>query len=80
MRICNDNDPFKDKVAQLEAAKCIKPRDPKTGRFIRINPEVAKPLKQPAQARIQTGLSGLENPVRFHRKLQEFSRKSLYYK
>ena len=33
-----DNDPFKDEVAkpvaQREPAKCIKPRDPKTGRFV----------------------------------------------
>ena len=35
-----DNDPFKDEVAQQEPEKCIKPRDPITGRFVRINPEV----------------------------------------
>ena len=44
-----DNDPFKDEVsqpvAQREPAKRIKPRDPKTGRFVRINPEVPKPPK-----------------------------------
>ena len=48
-----DNDPFKDEVsqpvaqpvAQLEPAKRIKPRDPKTRRFVRINPEVPKPPK-----------------------------------
>ena len=43
-----DNNPFKDEVAQQEPAKHIKPRDPKTGRFVRINPEVPKPPKQPA--------------------------------
>ena len=52
-----DNDPFKDEVAQpvaqREPAKCIKPRDPKTGRFIRINPEVPKPPKQPALPRLR---------------------------
>ena len=52
-----DNDPFKDKVAQpvaqREPAKGIKPRDPKTGRFVRINPEVPKPPKQPALPRLR---------------------------
>ena len=49
-----DNDPFKDevaqRVAQREPAKRIKPRDPKTGRFVRINPEVPK---QPALSRLR---------------------------
>ena len=48
-----DNDPFKDEVAQREPAKCIKPRDSKTGRFVRINPEVPKPPKQPALPRLR---------------------------
>ena len=42
-----NNDPFKDEVAQREPAKRIKPRDPITCRFVRINPEVPKPPKQP---------------------------------
>ena len=48
-----DNDPFKDEVAQREPAKCIKPRDSKTGLFVRINPEVPKPPKQPALPRLR---------------------------
>ena len=48
-----DNNPFKDEVAQREPAKHIKPRDPKTGRFVRINPEVPKPPKQPALPRLR---------------------------
>ena len=48
-----DNDPFKDEVAQQEPEKCIKPRDSKTGRFVRINPEVPKPPKQPALPRLR---------------------------
>ena len=48
-----DNDPFKDEVAQREPAKCIKPRDSKTDRFVRINPEVPKPPKQPALPRLR---------------------------
>ena len=46
-----NNDPFKDEVAQpvaqREPAKRIKLRDPITGRFVRINPEVPKPLTLP---------------------------------
>ena len=46
-----DNDPFKDEVAQpiaqQEPAKCIKLRDPITGRFVKINPEVLKPPTLP---------------------------------
>ena len=57
-KVCNhedllDNDPFKDKVAHRESAKCTKPRDPKTGRFVRINPEVPKPPKQPTLPRLR---------------------------
>ena len=48
-----DNGPFKDEVAQREPAKHIKPRDPKTGRFVRINPVVPKPPKQPALPRLR---------------------------
>ena len=48
-----DNDPFKDEVEQREPAKCIKPRESKTGRFVRINPEVPKPPKQPALPRLR---------------------------
>ena len=48
-----DNNPFKDEVAQREPAKRIKPRDPKTGRFVRINPEVPKPSKQPALPKLR---------------------------
>ena len=56
-----DSDPFKEEVsqpvaqpvAQQEPAKRIKPRDPKTGRFVRINPEVPKPPKQPALPRLR---------------------------
>ena len=48
-----DNDPFKDEVAQREPAKCIKLRDSKTGRFVRINSEVPKPPKQPALPRLR---------------------------
>ena len=43
-----DNDSFKDEVAR-EPEKCIKPRDSKTGRFVRINPEAPKPPKPPTQ-------------------------------
>ena len=46
-----DNDPFKDEVAQpiaqREPAKRIKLRDPITGRFVKINPEVPKPPTLP---------------------------------
>ena len=48
-----DNDPFKDEVAQQEPVKRIKPRDLKTDRFVRINPEVPKPPKQPALPRLR---------------------------
>ena len=48
-----DNDPFKDKVAHRESAKCTNPRDPKTGRFVRINPEIPKPPKQPTLPRLR---------------------------
>ena len=48
-----DNDPFKDEVAQREPEKRIKPRDSKTGRFVKINPEVPKPPKQPALPRLR---------------------------
>ena len=48
-----DNNPFKDEVAQREPEKRIKPRDPKTGRFVRISPEVPKPPKQPALPRLR---------------------------
>ena len=48
-----DNNPFKDKVAQREPAKHIKPRDPKMGRFVRINPVIPKPPKQPALPRLR---------------------------
>ena len=41
-----DNDPFKDEVAQ-EPAKRIKLRDPITGQFVKINPEVPKPPTLP---------------------------------
>ena len=46
-----NNDPFKDEVAQpvaqREPAKHIKLRDPITGRFVKINPEVPKPPTLP---------------------------------
>ena len=52
-----DNDPFKDEVgqpvAQREPAKRIKPRDPIMDRFVRINPEVPKPPKQPSLPRLR---------------------------
>ena len=48
-----NNNPFKDEVAQREPAKHIKPRDPKTGRFVRINSVVPKPPKQPALPRLR---------------------------
>ena len=48
-----DNDPFKDEVAQREPEKRIKPRDRMTGRFVRINPEVPKPPKQPVLPRLR---------------------------
>ena len=48
-----DNDPFKNEVAQLEPEKHINPRDSKTGRFVRINPEVPKPPKQPTLPRLR---------------------------
>ena len=48
-----NDDPFKDEVALREPAKHIKPRDPKMGRFVRINPEVPKPPKQPALPRLR---------------------------
>ena len=48
-----DDGPFKDKVAQREPEKCIKPRDSKTGQFVRINPEVPKPPKQSALPRLR---------------------------
>ena len=48
-----DNNPFKDEVAQREPAKHIKLRDPITGQFIRINPEVPKPPKQPTLPRLR---------------------------
>ena len=48
-----DNNPFKDEIAQREPAKHIKPRDPKMGRFVRINPVVPKPPKQPALPRLR---------------------------
>ena len=48
-----DNDPFKDEVVQQEPVKRIKPRDLKTGRFVRINPEVPKPPKQPTLPRLR---------------------------
>ena len=41
-----DNDPFKDEVAQ-QIAKRIKLRDPITGRFAKINPEVPRPPTLP---------------------------------
>ena len=47
-----DNDPFKDEVAQRDPAKHIKPRDPITGRFVRINREVPKSPKQPTLPRL----------------------------
>ena len=47
------NDSFKDEVAQQEPEKRIKPRDPIMGRFVRINPEVPKPPKQPALPRLR---------------------------
>ena len=48
-----DNNPFKDEVAQREPEKCIKPRDPITGRFVKIDPEVPKPPKQPTLPRLR---------------------------
>ena len=56
-KVCNHEDllnhnPFKDEVAQRKPAKFIKPRDLKTGRFVRINPEVPKPPKQPTLPRL----------------------------
>ena len=48
-----DNNPFKDEVAQREPEKRIKQRDSKTGRFVRINPELPKPPKQPTLPRLK---------------------------
>ena len=71
-KVCNhedllDNDPFKDEVAQpvaqREPAKCIKPRDPKIGRFVRIYPEVPKPPKQPALPRLRDAKGRQSQPV-----------------
>ena len=48
-----DNDPFKDEVAQQEPTKHIKPRNPITGRFVRINSEVPDPPKQSTLPRLR---------------------------
>ena len=48
-----DNDPFNHEVVQQEPVKHIKPRDLKTGRFVRISLEVPKPPKQPTLPRLR---------------------------
>ena len=57
-----DNDPFKDEVSQpvpqlitllQNPTRRILPRDPKTGRFVKIHPDRPKPPKQPALPRLR---------------------------
>ena len=57
-----NNDPFKDEVSQpvpqpitlpQKPTRHIPPRDPKTGRFIKIHPDRPKPPKQPALPRLR---------------------------
>ena len=66
-KVCNHedllyNDPFKDEVSQpvpqpitlpQKPPRYIPPRDPKTGRFIKIHPDRPKPPKQPTLPRLR---------------------------
>ena len=54
-------------VPPQKPTRCIPPRDPKTGRFVKIHPDIPKPPKQPSLPRLrdQIGSSsrdGSQNP------------------